>query len=61
MTEQEIEQLIKDKSNINKQIMREIDILTTLLNEANEGDSAGRSNGLDYSLKRISKPEAKLN
>lgn len=61
MKDSEIEQLIKDKSEINKQIMRQISILFELMNEVRESDSCGCSNGWEYTFKKISKDEKELN
>lgn len=55
----DIEQLIKDKSEVNKQIMRDIGALIEKLNEAGEGDFVGCANGWKYAFERETQPQVK--
>lgn len=58
MTEDEIKQLILDKSAISKQVMRDIHLLCEKLDEAHESDFVGIDGDWEYSFKRTKLKEA---
>ena len=51
----DIEQIIKDKSDISKMIMKRIKELSELLNEVGESEICGCGDGWEYNFKKIEK------
>ena len=53
MTETEVKEMIKLKSEISKQIMRDIHFLVEKLNEAGELSFVGYESGWNYDFKKV--------